>query len=274
MRTVRPLAVVTGASSGIGRELAGTFADHGFDLIVCAEDAALADAARELRGRGADVTAVRADLATYDGVEQLYAAVAATRRPVAAAALNAGVGIGGAFVDNDLADEARVIDVNVSSTVHLAKRLLPGMVDAGGGRLLITSSLVATTPGSFQAVYNASKSFLQSFAQALANELKDTGVTVTALMPGATRTPFFHRAGMDDTRLGRMTAKDDPARVAEEGFEALMRGRHKAVVGSVRSKALGAATKVLPDRLKAAGQRFLSEPRPRRRRRPPRGPRR
>ncbi|MFI6104690.1 SDR family NAD(P)-dependent oxidoreductase [Streptomyces sp. NPDC051310] len=263
METVKPLAVVTGASSGIGRALAMEFAAHGFDLVVCAEDAGLAAAAGELRGRGADVLAVRADLAVYDGVEQLYAAVLATRRPVAAAALNAGVGTGGAFLDVALADHARVVDLNISSTVHLAHRLLRDMVDADEGRLLITSSVAAMAPGPFQSVYNASKSFLQSFAQALREELKDTGVTVTALMPGITDTAFFHRAGMDDTRLGRLPHKDDPARVARDAVEALLRGRGRIVAGSRWTKALGAATKVAPDRVKAAGQRYLSEPPPR-----------
>lgn len=261
MNAVRPLAVVTGASSGIGRALAGEFARHGFDLVVCAEDARLAAVADELRGRGTDVTAVRADLATYDGVEQLYAAVLATRRPVAAAALNAGVGEGGAFTDVGLADHARIIDVNITSTVHLAHRLLPGMVAEGDGRLLITSSVASMAPGTFQSVYSASKSFLQSFAQALREELRGTGVTVTSLMPGATETPFFRRAGMAGTRLGRMP-KDDPARVAKDAFEALMRGRGRVVAASVRTKLLGAATTVLPDRLKAVGQRYLSQPRP------------
>ncbi|ORT56015.1 SDR family NAD(P)-dependent oxidoreductase [Streptomyces sp. CB03238] len=263
MDTVKPLAVVTGASSGIGLALARQFADHGFDLVVCAEDTALTAAADELRGRGADVVAVRADLAMYDGVEQLYAAVLATRRPVAVAALNAGVGRGGAFLDVDLADHARIIDLNINATVHLAHRLLRGMAEEDEGRLLVTSSLASMAPGTFQSVYSASKSFLQSFAQALHSELRDTGVSVTSLMPGATQTPFFRRAGMADTRLGRM-AKDDPARVAEDAFEALMRGRDKVVAGSVRTKVLGAATKVLPDRLKAAGQRYLSQPRPKR----------
>ncbi|MEV3988636.1 SDR family NAD(P)-dependent oxidoreductase [Streptomyces sp. NPDC049837] len=258
---MKPLAVVTGASSGIGLALARQFADHGFDLVVCAEDRGIRAVADRLRDLGADVTAVRADLATYDGVEQLYGAVLATRRPVAAAALNAGVGVGGAFTDVGLADHARIIDLNISSTVHLAHRLLRGMVAEDDGRLLITSSVASMAPGPYQTVYSASKSFLQSFAQGLRSELAGTGVTVTSLMPGATETAFFHRAGMQDTRLGRMT-KDAPDEVAEDAFDALMSGRDKVVAGSVRSKALGAAVKVLPDRLKAAGQRYLSRPHP------------
>ncbi|WP_433558890.1 SDR family NAD(P)-dependent oxidoreductase [Pseudonocardia xinjiangensis] len=254
-----PLAVVTGASSGIGRELAKQFAENGFDLLVTAEDTRLDEAAAQLRATGADVRAVRADLRTADGVEELYGAITATGRPVDAAALNAGVGQGGAFLDTDLADELDIIDLNITSTVRLAKRLLRDMAVRDEGRILITSSIASTMPGSFQAVYNASKSFLQSFAEALQNELKDTGITITSLMPGPTETDFFHRADMDDTKVGA-SSKDDPAQVAEQGFRALMKGEAKIVAGSVGTKAQGVAGKVLPDKLKAAAHRQMAEP--------------
>ena len=255
----RPLAVVTGASSGIGRELAKQFAAHDFDLVINAEDDAIADVGAELEATGVDVRTVRADLRTAEGVEMLYAAVTAVGRPVSAAALNAGVGRGGAFLDTDLDDEIEIIDLNITSTVRLAKRLLRDMAARDEGRVLITSSIASTMPGSFQAVYNASKSFLQSFAQALQNELKDTGVTITSLMPGPTETNFFHRADMDDTKVGT-SAKDDPAQVAAQGFEALMKGTDKLVAGSVGTKAQGLANKVLPDKLKSAAHRRMAEP--------------
>ncbi len=259
MTDTKPLAVVTGASSGIGHELAKQFAEHGFDLLICAEDVGLAAAADGLRAGGADVQTVQSDLSTYDGVEQLYAAIAQTGRPVSAAALNAGVGQGGAFVETVLADELKIIALNVTSTVHLAKRLLTDMAALDDGRILITSSIAATMPGSFQAVYNASKSFLQSFAEALQNELKDTGITITSLLPGPTETNFFHRADMDDTAVGQ-GAKDDPAQVAKQGFDALMAGKERIVGGSVTTKAQEAANKVLPDKLKAAAHRQMAEP--------------
>lgn len=259
MTDTKPLAVVTGASSGIGFELAKQFAENGFDLLVNAEDAGLGAAAEQLRAIGADVQSVQVDLSTYEGVEELYVGIVSTARPVSAVALNAGVGQGGAFVDTDLADELRIIDLNITSTVHLAKRLLRDMVARDEGRVLVTSSIASTMPGSFQAIYNASKSFLQSFAEALQNELKDTDITITSLMPGPTETNFFHRAGMDDTKVGQ-GSKDDPAQVAKQGFDALMAGKERIVGGSVTTKAQEAANKVLPDKLKAAAHRQMAEP--------------
>ncbi|HEX5205633.1 MAG TPA: SDR family NAD(P)-dependent oxidoreductase [Actinoplanes sp.] len=254
-------AVVTGASSGIGFELARQFAAHGYDLLIAAEDAAVEQAAADLRRDGNNqVIAVRADLATYEGVEQVYAAILETGRDIDAIALNAGRGIGGDFTrDTELADELNVIDVNVTSTVHLAKRVLPGMVKQGHGQVLFTSSIAATMPGTYQAVYNASKSFVQSFAEAIRAELKDTGVTVTALMPGPTETNFFHRAEMADTKVGA-SEKDDPADVAKQGFEAMLKEKQKVVAGSLKTKAQGVAAKVMPDSMKAEMHRKMAEP--------------
>jgi uncharacterized protein len=250
---------VTGASSGIGLELAKQFAENGFDLLINAEDDRLDAAATALAATGADVQAVRADLRTPEGVSQVYSTVTATGRPLAAAALNAGVGRGGAFLDIDIDDEVEIIDLNVTSTVRLAKLVLRDMAARDEGRVLITSSIASTMPGSFQAVYNASKSFLQSFAEALQNELKDTGITITSLMPGPTATDFFRRADMLDTKVGS-DPTDDPAKVAKQGFDALMKGKDKILAGGVSTKAQGTAAKVLPDSVKAGMHRTMAEP--------------
>jgi uncharacterized protein len=257
--TNRNLALVTGASSGIGLELARQFATHDFDVVVTAEDTELTTAAAELRGTGATVHEVRADLRRPEDVERLWSAVTALGRPLDAAALNAGVGRGGAFVDVDLAHDLEIVDLNVRSTVHLAKLVLRDMTARDEGRLLITSSIASTMPGPFQATYNASKSFLQSFAEALQSELKDTGVTVTSLMPGPTDTEFFERADLMDTKLGQ-GPKDDPAQVAEQGFAALMKGDMKVVAGSMMTKAQAAMNSVLPDKVKAGAHHQMAKP--------------
>lgn len=255
-----PLAVVTGASNGIGYELAKQFAQNGFDLLITATGSSINQAAQQLAELGTKVETVEADLATYDGVEKLYNQIQATGRPVDAIAINAGVGVGGDFArETDLKDELNLINLNVVSSVHLAKRVVKDMVKRGQGRILFTSSIAALMPGSFEAVYAASKAFIHSFSEALRNELKDTGVTVTSLMPGPTETNFFHRAGMDDTRVGA-NEKDDPAQVAEQGFEALMSGKDAVIAGSVKTKLQGNASKVLPDTVNAELHRQLTEP--------------
>ncbi|MBW4439773.1 MAG: SDR family oxidoreductase [Plectolyngbya sp. WJT66-NPBG17] len=255
----RPLAVVTGASNGIGYELAKQFAENGFDLVVTATDAKIDIAAPAFEQFGAKVETVEADLAKYEGVEKLYQAIQATGRPVEAIAINAGVGIGGKFIETDLQEEINLIDLNATSSVHLAKRVVPQMVQRRKGRILFTSSIAALMPGPFEAVYAASKAFLRSFSQALREELKDTGVTVTALMPGPTDTNFFHRADMDDTRAGS-SKQDDPAQVAKQGFEALMSGKDEVVGGSVMNKVQAAVVQALPEPAKAVMHRQLSEP--------------
>jgi short-subunit dehydrogenase len=206
------------------------------------------------------VESVRVDLRDFNGVEELVERVAGMARPIAAVAVNAGVGVSGAFVgETSLEDQLEVVDLNVRSSVHLAYRLLPPMMEHGQGRVLFTSSIAATSPGPFMAVYNASKAFLSSLSQALREELKDTGVTVTALMPGPTDTEFFDRADMADTKLGT-SSKDDAAQVAKEGFEALMKGKDHVVAGSVKNAAQAVAGHVLPDPALAAQHRRMSEP--------------
>jgi short-subunit dehydrogenase len=260
MIETRPLALVTGASSGIGLELAREFASHGYDLVVAAEDPAIQQAAGDLSRTGAHVEAVQVDLATDEGVDELYRRVTGTGRPLAAAALNAGIGQGGAFAtDTRLEDELRLVDLNVRSTVHLAKHISRDMVRRGEGRILFTSSIAATMPGPFQAVYNASKSFVQSFALALRNELKDTNVTITSLMPGPTDTPFFRRADLLATRLGQ-APKDDPASVAHDGFEALMAGDERVISASLTTKLQGRGSRFLPDSVKSQLHRLMAKP--------------
>ena len=258
--TTKQFAVVTGASSGIGLELAKVFAQNGFDLLIVSESPKSLEAERELRGYGVEVRSMQSDLASYEGVEALCGAIESSGRTLDAIAINAGVGVSGDFTrQTDLNDELNLIRLNVISPVHLSKRVLRDMVARGSGRVLFTSSIAGTMPAPFEAVYGASKAFLSSFAQAIRNELKDTGVTITALMPGATETNFFHRAGMDDTKLGA-SEKDDAAEVAREGYEALMAGKDHVVAGSFKNKMQAAAGHGLPDPLVAQMHRKQSEP--------------
>ncbi|HST82660.1 MAG TPA: SDR family NAD(P)-dependent oxidoreductase [Kineosporiaceae bacterium] len=254
----RAFAVVTGASSGIGYELAKQFAEHDFDVLISAEDDELDQAAEQLKTLGTQVRSFRADLRTYQGVEALVAAIQEVGR-VDAIALNAGIGAGGPFATGpDLSAQLDVVQVNVTSQVHLARRVLPTLVEQGSGRVLFTSSIAATQPGPFEAVYAASKAFIRSFAEALRVELKDSGVTVTTLLPGPTDTEFFERAGLEDTKLGS-GPKDDPTEVARQGFEALMKGADQVVAGSFKNKVMASA-KGLPEKTKAAAHAKLSEP--------------
>ncbi|WP_222266073.1 SDR family NAD(P)-dependent oxidoreductase [Modestobacter marinus] len=260
MTDTKPLALVTGASSGIGLELAKQFVQHGFDLVVNAEDDGLEQAATLLRTDGADVTAVQADLRTPEGIEQLWTRVQALGRPLDAAALNAGVGEGGAFVDTDWAKDLEIMQLNVVSTAALLKLVLTEMTRRNAGRVLVTSSIASTQPGSYQAVYNASKSFVQSLTEAVQDELKDSAVTITTLMPGPTDTHFFARAHMLTTGMGK-GPKDSPEDVARHGIEALLAGEKKVVAASLAVKAQEALNRVLPDSVKAAGNRVLAKPR-------------
>ena len=257
--STRPLALVTGASSGIGLELARQFATGGFDLVVTAEDAELASAASSLRDAGGEVLAVQADLRSREGVERVWAAVQERGRPLEAAALNAGIGLGRPFVEQDLDEALAVVDLNVRSTTHLAHLVLRDMVARDRGRVLLTSSIASTMPGANQAVYHGTKSYVQSLAEALQAELSGTGVTVTSLMPGPTATEFFERGGLSDTPIGR-GPQDDPADVARQGYEALMAGKRRVVAASLMTRAMELSNKVLPDRVKAAASKAMAKP--------------
>jgi short-subunit dehydrogenase len=254
---VRPLAVVTGASSGIGFELAKQFVAHDFEVLIAAEGRSIVEAAQALRQNEALVDAVQADLATPEGVNLLNERIGG--RPVDALAANAGIGLGGSFFDQDFDDVIKVIDTNITGELALIHTIGRGMRDRGRGRILITGSIAGLMPGTFQAVYNATKAFLDSFSFAIRNELKDTGVTVTCLMPGLTDTDFFERAGQMDTKLGQSEDKADPAKVAEIGFEAMMRGEGDVVAG-LKNKLQAAAAAILPESALAQMHRGMAEP--------------
>jgi short-subunit dehydrogenase len=254
--TTRALAIVTGASSGIGYALAKCCAEHEFDVLIAADEPAIHDAAQDFRALGATVEAIEVDLATLDGVDRLVAATHG--RPVEALLANAGHGLGHGFLDQDFTAVCHVIDTNITGTLYLIQKVGRDMRTRGQGRILITGSVAGFMPGTFQAVYNGTKAFLNSFSWALRNELKDTGVTVTCLMPGATETEFFERADMLDTKVGQ-AKKDDPAEVARVGFDAMMAGEGDVVTGW-KNKLQTAMANVTPTSILAEQHRKKAEP--------------
>lgn len=256
--TARPLAVVTGASTGIGFELAACCARDGFDLIIAADEPEIVSARKVLADEGVLVHAVEADLATKAGVARLVKEIAG--RPVDALLANAGRGLGHTFLEQNLTEAQRVVDTNISGTIALIHHVGNDMRRHGKGRILITGSVAGYIPGSYQAVYNGTKAFLNSFAIALRDELLESGVTVTCLMPGATETEFFRRADLLDTATGRAT-KDDARKVAKAGFEAMKKGESDIVYG-FKNKLQTAAANVLPAEVLAKQYRKQMKPSP------------
>jgi short-subunit dehydrogenase len=253
---LKPLAVVTGASSGIGYELAKLAVENGFDLVIAADRPEIVEAAQALRQMGAKVDEIRVDLSTTDGVDALVELIG--DRPVDALMANAGHGLGKGFLDEDFDQARHVVDTNITGTIYLAHRIGRQMRARDRGRILFTGSIAGLMPGTFQAVYNGTKAFVDSFAWALRNELKDTGVTVSCLMPGATDTDFFERAGLEDTKIGQ-GKKDDPADVAKTGFDAMMKGEGDVVHG-FKNKMQAAVAAVTPQSRLAEMHRDMAEP--------------
>jgi len=252
----RMFAIVTGASSGIGLELARCCAREKYDLLIAADEGTIDDAANDLRAAGVEVTAVNADLATTEGVDALYRATRG--RAVDVLIANAGRGLGHAFLDQDFDEARHVVDTNVTGTIYLIHKVGREMRSRGRGRILITGSIAGFLPGSFQAVYNGTKAFIDSFSYALRNELKDSHVTVTVLMPGATDTEFFARADMLDTKVGA-GKKEDPADVAKVGFKAMMKGEDDVVAG-LKNKLQATVANVTPATVLAEMHRHQAEP--------------
>lgn len=259
LKAPRPLAVVTGASSGIGYHLAKCAAEHGYDLILAA-DTPLAQAEGDFTALGAKVECVECDLSSISGVEQLLQLVG--DRKVDALMANAGHGLGGAFLDQEWSGILHVINTNITGTVYLIHRVARQMRErvegAGHGRILITGSIAGFQAGSFHAVYNATKAFVDSFSMALRNELQDTRITVTCLMPGPTDTGFFERADLMDTRMSELPMME-PERVARIGFDAMLKGEGDVVTG-LSNKLQVAASKLMPAEAVAAAHRKIAEP--------------
>jgi short-subunit dehydrogenase len=250
-------AIVTGASTGIGAELAKLAAQDGYDLLVVA-DTPFVDAAAGLQGLGVDVRTLEVDLSTFEGVDQLLAA--AGSRTVDLLCANAGHGLGHAFLDQDPAQWRHVLDTNVTGTLYLLQKVLNAMVARNEGKILVTGSIAGFIPGSFNAVYNGTKAFVDNFTDALRNEIKDyDGVTLTTLMPGPVETEFFERGDMMDTQVGQNPNKSDPADVAKDGYDAVMSGK-ASIVSGWKNKIQQAVANVTPASVLAEQHRKMAEP--------------
>jgi short-subunit dehydrogenase len=255
------LALVTGASSGIGLSLAKELAVRGYDLVVCSAGGRLTDAAAAIRSTGAEVVPINADLSTREGVQSLWTKVAALGRPIDVACINAGVGVGGQFWETDLDEELKMVELNCTGTVQLAKYVVHHMRQLGAGKILFTSSIAGEMVAPREAVYAATKAFVLSFAHSLRYELRDTGIGVTALQPGPTDTDFFHRAGMDDTQVGSEGKKQShPDDVAKEGLDALFAGKDHVYSHSASTKIEGAVANLVPGSVKGAMHEKMAKP--------------
>jgi uncharacterized protein len=250
------LAIVTGASTGIGFELAHLAAKDGYDVLVVADEPLINSAAEDFKQYGTQVTSIEADLATFEGNDQLLAA--ANGRPIDVLVANAGRGLGRAFVDQDIADWRRVIDTNITGTTYLLQKVAQQMKARNAGKILITGSIAGLIPGSYQAVYNGTKAYLDSFSYALREELRDTDITVTVLMPGPTETEFFERADMMDTKVGT-AKKEDPALTAKHGWDAMNAGAGHVVSGW-KNKLQAVISHITPDSVLAKMHTAEAEP--------------
>ncbi|KPH05861.1 SDR family NAD(P)-dependent oxidoreductase (plasmid) [Rhizobium acidisoli] len=252
------LAVVTGASTGIGYELAKCAAQDGYDLIIAADEERINLAAANLKDFGTTVDAVEADLSTLEGVDRLVERITASGRSVDLLMANAGCGLGKGFLDQNFGEARKVVDTNITGTIYLIHAIGNQMRSRGQGRILLTGSIAGFMPGSYQAVYNATKAFINSFSFALREELKESGVTVSCLMPGATETEFFKRAGLMDTAIGQ-AKKDDAGEVARIGYDALIDGEGDVVSGW-KNKLQAAVANVTPASILAHQHSKMAEP--------------
>jgi uncharacterized protein len=255
------LALVTGASSGIGLSLAKELATRGYDLVIASAGVRLDAASQELADSGVRVLPVQADLATREGIRELWEQVKSTNSNLDIACINAGVGVGGLFSETDLEEELNMVNLNCSGTIELAKRVVRQMLQQQDGKILFTASIAGEMVAPREAVYAATKAFVLSFAHSLNYELRDTNITVTALQPGPTDTDFFHRAGMDNTQVGQEgKSESQPGDVARQGLDALFAGKDHVYAASAKTKLEGMLSNVVPGAVKGAMHEKMAKP--------------
>jgi short-subunit dehydrogenase len=261
MSTNQKNALITGATSGIGYELAKLFAQDHYNLIIVARSQEELDrtSAEFTQAYGVEVTTIAKDLFNREAPFELYEDIKAKGIQVDVLVNNAGQGQYGEFVDTDINRELDIVQLNIGAYVVLTKYFLKEMVARNEGKILNVASIASKLPGPLQSVYHATKAFVLSFTEAVRNEIKDTNVTLTALMPGATDTDFFHKAEMEDAKLVREGKLDDPKEVAKDGYDALMAGEEKVISGW-KNKAQIVASNLLPDSVLAENIHKQSAP--------------
>lgn len=224
-------ALITGGTMGIGYELARLFAQDGYNLVIVARDETeLSSVKAELESNGVEVITIVKDLFNPEAPFELYDEIKSKNITVGTLVNNAGQGEYGLFEDTDIRRELSIIQLNIASVVALTKLFLQDMLNRGEGKILNLSSIASKAPGPWQSVYHGTKAFVQSFTEALRSEVKDKGIAVTALLPGATDTDFFNKANMQDSKAVQDKEKlSDPAKVAKDGYDALMSGDDKVI---------------------------------------------
>lgn len=257
-------AFITGGSEGIGLELAKLFAKDGYHLILVARDQEKLQRAAEEINRTHDVTVhtIGRDLMRPEAPSEVYQEVRAKGIAVDVLVNNAGQGVYGRFVDNELQEELDIIQLNIKATVELTKYFLQDMLRQNKGKVLNVGSIAGEMPGPWQAVYHGTKAFIHSWSEGLRNELQDTAITITILVPGATDTAFFDKAGMKESKIYEESNLADPVKVARDGYEGLMKGEHKVVSG-LKNKAMVGLSQVMPDPMVAENMRKQQEPKDR-----------
>lgn len=240
-------ALITGASSGIGKELAKVFAQNNYDLVLVSQNQERLEAvANELRANySIDIRIIAKNLVSYDSAKEIYEQVSSDGIEITALVNDAGMGIGGKFTDISLERQIDIVKLNIEALISLTHMFLQPMLKQNKGEILNVGSIAGFEPGPLLAVYHASKAFVISFSQSLAEELKDTDIQISCLCPGATDTNFFKRAGIENTKVLKSDKLADPAVVAQEGFNALMNG-NTIFVHSAKNKTFTFLRRVTP----------------------------
>ncbi|MEJ7646385.1 MAG: SDR family oxidoreductase [Chryseolinea sp.] len=248
MENTKQFALVTGGTSGIGYQLSKLLAEDGYNLVLVARDESdLQRVASELATQYCiEAITISRDLFDPENAFSVYDEVKSKAIDIQILINDAGQGLYGEFITTDIRKELDIIQLNISSLVVLTKLFLKDMVERGSGKILNLSSIASKVPGPWQSVYHGTKAFVQSFTEAIRSEVKDSGVTITALLPGATATDFFNKADMNDAKIVKEGKLSDALDVARDGYKALMEG-DDMIVSGIKNKLQVAISGVIPD---------------------------